>query len=167
MSGASSAARTTMMMTMRPVTAVRSLRKRRQKLPMARVRRNRYALSRDEVCGRELEPVEDIVMRICVVGAGAIGGLLAAKLHAAGEKVTVIARGRHLEAIKTHRLKLIDGESEIAASAAATDRLAEAGEQALVILPVKAHHIADVAGDLAKTYGRGTMVLTAQNGIPW
>ena len=106
-------------------------------------------------------------MRICVVGAGAIGGLLAAKLHAAGEKVTVIARGRHLEAIKTHGLKLIDGESEITASVAATDRLAEAGEQDLVILAVKAHQIADVAGDLAKIYGRGTMVLTAQNGVPW
>src|SRR5437773_7552903 len=102
-------------------------------------------------------------MRICVVGAGAIGGLLAAKLHAAGEEVTVIARGRHLEAIKKDGLRLVDGEIEITARVAATDSVAEAGKQNLLILAVKAHQIADVADDLAKTYTRDTMVLTAQN----
>src|SRR5438034_9113871 len=106
-------------------------------------------------------------MRICVVGAGAIGGLLAAKLHAAGEKVTVIARGRHLEAIKKDGLRLIDSDREITAHVAATDQLAEAGKQDLVVLAVKAHQIAGVVEDLSKTYTRDTMVLTAQNGIPW
>jgi 2-dehydropantoate 2-reductase len=106
-------------------------------------------------------------MRICVAGAGAIGGLLAARLKAAGEDVTVIARGRHLEAIKAAGLRLIDGEGEIIAEVKATDKLAEAGKQDLVILAVKAHQVADIAADLTHTYTPETMVLTAQNGVPW
>jgi 2-dehydropantoate 2-reductase len=106
-------------------------------------------------------------MRICVVGAGAIGGLLAARLSAAAEEVTVIARGSNLAAIKANGLKLIDSEGEITAQVKATGSLAEAGKQDLVILAVKAHQLSAVAADLDKTYGRDTMVLGAQNGIPW
>jgi 2-dehydropantoate 2-reductase len=106
-------------------------------------------------------------MRICVVGAGAIGGLLAAKLHSAGDDVTVIARGAHLAAIQANGLRLIDGEGDLTARVKATDRLAEAGQQDLVLLTVKAHQVADVVNDLAHTFAPKTMVLTAQNGIPW
>jgi 2-dehydropantoate 2-reductase len=106
-------------------------------------------------------------MRICVVGAGAIGGLLAARLHAAGEDVHVIARGSHLAAIKANGLKLLDGEREVIARVKASDSLEAAGRQDLVILAVKAHQLSAVVGELGKTYGRDTMVLSAQNGIPW
>lgn len=107
-------------------------------------------------------------MRICVVGAGAIGGLLAAKLQQSGEQVSVIARGAHLAAIKANGLKLIEENgSEIVARVSATDRIADAGAQDLVILGMKAHQVAAVAPDLKPLYTSETMVLTAQNGIPW
>ena len=107
-------------------------------------------------------------MKICVVGAGAIGGLLAAKLQQAGEQVSVIARGPHLAAIKANGLKLIEENgSEVVARVAATDKIAEAGRQDLVILGMKAHQVAAVVTDLTHLYTPDTMVLTAQNGIPW
>jgi 2-dehydropantoate 2-reductase len=107
-------------------------------------------------------------MRICVVGAGAIGGLLAAKLHQAGEAVSVIARGPHLAAIKANGLTLIeDNGQEIVSRIHATDRIAEAGKQDLVILGMKAHQVAAIVGDLKHLYDHDTVVLTAQNGIPW
>jgi 2-dehydropantoate 2-reductase len=107
-------------------------------------------------------------MKICVVGAGAIGGLLAAKLQQAGEQVSVIARGPHLAAIKANGLKLIEENgSEVVARVAATDKIAEAGPQDLVILGMKAHQVAAVVNDLKHLYTPDTMVLTAQNGIPW
>lgn len=107
-------------------------------------------------------------MKICVVGAGAIGGLLAAKLHNAGEDVSVIARGPHLAAIRANGLKLIEeGGNEIVARVKATDKIAEAGPQDLVILGMKAHQVEAVVVDLKQLYGPETMVLTAQNGIPW
>jgi 2-dehydropantoate 2-reductase len=107
-------------------------------------------------------------MKICVVGAGAIGGLLAAKLQQSGEDVSVIARGPHLAAVKASGLRLIDESGhEIVAQVQATDRIAEAGQQDLVILGMKAHQVAAVVDDLNHLYTPDTMVLTAQNGIPW
>ncbi len=106
-------------------------------------------------------------MKICVVGAGAIGGLLAAKLQQAGEDVSVIARGPHLAAIKSSGLRLVEETGEIVASVAATDKIAEAGKQDLVILGMKAHQVAAVVNDLEHLYTPDTMVLSAQNGIPW
>jgi len=107
-------------------------------------------------------------MKICVVGAGAIGGLLAAKLQHAGEDVSVIARGPHLAAIRANGLKLIEeGGNEIVARVKATDKIGDAGPQDLVILGMKAHQVEAVVIDLKQLYGPDTMVLTAQNGIPW
>ncbi|MFL5259062.1 MAG: 2-dehydropantoate 2-reductase [Hyphomicrobiales bacterium] len=106
-------------------------------------------------------------MRVCVVGAGSIGGLLAAKLEASGEDVTVIARGPHLAAIKQNGLRLIEAEGEIVAKVDATSALADVGNQDLIVLAVKAHQIADVAPQIGKVLASGTTVLTAQNGIPW
>ena len=111
-------------------------------------------------------------MKICVVGAGAIGGLLAAKLAHTGENVTVIARGPHLASIRANGLKLIEENGqgavqEILAKVVATDRIADAGVQDLVVLGMKAHQVAAVVPDLPALYGPDTMVLTAQNGIPW
>jgi 2-dehydropantoate 2-reductase len=106
-------------------------------------------------------------MKICVVGAGAIGGLLAARLAGAGEAVTVIVRGAHLAAIRERGLRLRAEGSELVAQVRATDQLAEAGPQDLVILGMKAHQVAAVAPEVHHLLGPGTAILTAQNGIPW
>ncbi len=106
-------------------------------------------------------------MNITVIGAGAIGGLMAVKLAAAGEAVSVVARGEHLKAIRERGLVLKEGGEEIVARVDATDRIAEAGRPDLVVLAVKAHQAAAIAPDVASILAPSTMVLTAQNGIPW
>ena len=108
-------------------------------------------------------------MKICVVGAGAIGGLLGAKLALAGEEVTLIARGPHLEAIQANGLKLIeeDGSELIASNVRATAAIPDAGEQDVVLLALKAHQIESVAAQVPSLYGPATSVVTLQNGIPW
>ena len=108
-------------------------------------------------------------MKICVVGAGAIGGLLGARLAAAGEHVTLIARGAHLEVIRARGLAVTmsDGAVVHSQDIAATSAMQECGPQDLVILGVKAHQIAPIAGGLPALFGPETMVLTTQNGIPW
>ncbi len=108
-------------------------------------------------------------MRICVVGAGAIGGLMGAKLALAGEEVTVVDQGAHLAAIKKSGLKLIweDGTEHVAPVALATDNVAEAGPQDLVILALKAHYLESVARQISAIVGPDTMIVPVQNGIPW
>ncbi len=108
-------------------------------------------------------------MRICIVGAGAIGGLLGARLALSGNQVTVIDQGAHLKAIQSHGLKLIwaDGTEYLARDLTATDSFEAAGPQDLVILAIKAHYLAAVAARLPVLYGPDTMVMTVQNGIPW
>jgi len=107
-------------------------------------------------------------MRVCVVGAGAIGGLIAAKLALAGNTVTVIDMGPHLAAIKANGLRLEwhDGKVEIA-KVKAVEKAAEARKQDLVVLAVKAHHLDLVAKDIDNLLDADTMVLTVQNGLPW
>lgn len=107
-------------------------------------------------------------MKICIVGAGAIGGYLGAKLALAGNEVTLIARGAHLQAIQQNGLKLImnDGTEQLA-RAVATANPAEAGQQDVVILATKAHSVPALAPTLRPLYGANTMVVTAQNGVPW
>src|SRR3546814_4471785 len=102
-------------------------------------------------------------MRICGVGAGAIGGLMAAKLSLAGNEVTVIDQGAHLAAIQQKGLKLIweDG-SEHLAKVKAVGTAAEAGPQDLVILAVKAHFLDQVARDVGKLLDDDTMIMTVQ-----
>lgn len=107
-------------------------------------------------------------MKICVVGAGAIGGLLAAKLALSGNQLTVVARGAHLEAIRANGLRLIEHETgERGVRVAATNQVAHAGQQDLIILGMKAHQVPAVVKDLAALYHEDTIVVTAQNGIPW
>jgi ketopantoate reductase/2-keto-4-pentenoate hydratase/2-oxohepta-3-ene-1,7-dioic acid hydratase in catechol pathway len=107
-------------------------------------------------------------MRVCVVGAGAIGGLLAAKIATAGHPVTVVDMGAHLEAIQQNGLKLIweDG-TEIVSKVKAVSSAADAGEHDLVILAVKAHYLENVVRDIEKMMHADTMVMTVQNGLPW
>ena len=108
-------------------------------------------------------------MRICVVGAGAIGGLLGAKMALSGEEVTVIDQGAHLQAIQENGLKLIweDGTEYVAEVAKATDKVEDAGVQDLIILSLKAHYLEQVAKQIPKITGPDTMIVTVQNGIPW
>jgi 2-dehydropantoate 2-reductase len=112
-------------------------------------------------------------MKICVVGAGAIGGYLGTKLALAGEEVTFIARNRNLEAINNHGFRLIleDGSEQHASTVRAVQRYAEAGEQDAVMLTVKAHQVRDLLPDLRALFrkdgGPQTMVVTMINGIPW
>ncbi|MYB29314.1 MAG: oxidoreductase, partial [Acidimicrobiaceae bacterium] len=108
-------------------------------------------------------------MRICVVGAGAIGGMMAARLAVAGHDVSVIARGEHLDAIRHQGLKLVemDGSTTVAAGIAASDDFGALGAHDAVILALKAHQIAAVADDLGRLCDDGTMIVPVQNGIGW
>lgn len=107
-------------------------------------------------------------MKICIVGAGAIGGLMGAKFALAGEDVTVIDQGVHFAAIKGNGLRLIweDGE-EFTAKVNTADSLAEAGPQDLVVLALKAHFLDQVAKEIHHLMDADTMIVTVQNGIPW
>jgi ketopantoate reductase len=108
-------------------------------------------------------------MKICIVGAGAIGGLMGAKFALAGEEVTLIDQGAHLTAIRKNGLKLIweDGSEAVARNVSATDKVAEAGPQGLVILALKAHYLEQVARQIPALMGPETVIVTVQNGIPW
>ncbi len=106
-------------------------------------------------------------MKICIYGAGAIGGYLGAQLALAGYEVTLIARGRHLEAMRSRGLRLlIDGEERVA-RAFCTDDPAAAGPQDYVIVALKAHQAFEAAGRFAPLLGPETAVVTAMNGVPW
>jgi 2-dehydropantoate 2-reductase len=106
--------------------------------------------------------------KICIVGAGAIGGLLAAKFALAGEDVTVIDQGAHLAAIQKNGLKLEwhDGKVQTA-KMKAVNKASEAGKQDIVVLAVKAHFLDQVVRDIDSMLGPDTVVLTVQNGLPW
>ena len=108
-------------------------------------------------------------MKIAVVGAGAIGGYLGAKLSLAGEDVTFIARNRNLAAIQANGFKLIleDGTQVHAPNVRAVQTPAQAGPQDAVLLTVKAHQVADLLPDLRGLFGPQTMVVTMINGVPW
>ncbi len=108
-------------------------------------------------------------MKICIVGAGAIGGYMGAKLAMSGEQVTLIARGPNLAAMQQNGLKLVmeDGAEHLVKNVFATHDMREAGPQDVVILALKAHGVPAIAPTLPALYGPETMVVTAQNGIPW
>lgn len=108
-------------------------------------------------------------MKICVIGAGAMGSFLGVRLALSGNDVTFIDTGKQLQAIKEKGLKLImaDGTEHVLREARATGSFAEAGVHDAVILALKAHHIQDVAEKMPDLYGSDTFVITIQNGLPW
>ena len=108
-------------------------------------------------------------MKIAIIGAGAIGGLVGAKLALAGEDVTFVVRGANLEAISNNGVKLISqgGIEQVASNVKASDKYDAIGEQDMVILAMKAHQLEGVVKDLPKLLGPETMVVTMQNGIPF
>ena len=107
-------------------------------------------------------------MKICVYGAGAIGGYVAVKLaQVPGIEVSVVARGAQLAAIREKGLTLrIDG-GERTANVAATDDPAGLGPQDYVIVALKAHQAWQAADRMAPLLGPDTAVVTCQNGVPW
>jgi 2-dehydropantoate 2-reductase len=108
-------------------------------------------------------------MKVAVIGAGAIGGLVGARLAAAGEDVTFMVRGANLEAIRAKGVRVIerDGAEQVVRDVRATHDYAAAGPQDLVVLAVKAHQVGSVAADVPRLFGPDTMVVTMQNGIPY
>jgi 2-dehydropantoate 2-reductase len=107
-------------------------------------------------------------MRICVFGAGAIGGYLAAKLAATGmADLSVVARGAHLEAIRSKGLRLIEGGVESPHAVRASSEPGELGPQDYILLTLKAHSVAGSLDQIAPLLGPDTAVVTAQNGVPW
>ena len=107
-------------------------------------------------------------MKICVIGAGAIGGMIAVKLSLSGEDVSVIDRGSHLDAIKRDGLTLRwhDG-AVLNAKVRACENAAEAGKQDLVVLAAKSYDLDRAVQHIDDLLGPETMVMTVQNGIPW
>jgi 2-dehydropantoate 2-reductase len=108
-------------------------------------------------------------MKIAVVGAGAIGGYLGAKLSLAGEDVTFIARNKNLAAINANgfTLQLEDGSEQHAPGVRAVQAMADAGPQDVVLLTLKAHQVREVLPGLRALFGPDTMVVTMINGLPW
>jgi 2-dehydropantoate 2-reductase len=106
-------------------------------------------------------------MRICVFGAGAIGGNFAARLAAADNEVSVVARGAHLAAMRARGLSLLAGDKKIVVPVTASDRPADLGPQDAVLVTLKAsgqHQLAPSVGPLLRA---DTPVVFVQNGIPW
>jgi 2-dehydropantoate 2-reductase len=106
-------------------------------------------------------------MKICVYGAGAIGGLMGAHLAKGGADVTLIARGEHLAAIRARGLAIIGPEERFTVSPWATDDPAEAGPQDFVIVALKAHAVPGIAHAMAPLLAPATSVVMAVNGVPW
>ena len=106
-------------------------------------------------------------MRFCIYGAGATGGVLGARLGAAGHEVSLIARGAHLAALRANGLRIIAGDDELLSQPLCTDDPAEAGAQDCVFVTAKAHGVPDVAARIAPLLGPDTPIVFTQNGIPW
>jgi len=107
-------------------------------------------------------------MRICVFGAGAIGGYLAAKLAAREEnEVSLVARGPHLEAIRENGLVLVEGERRTVARPRASADSRELGPQDYVVVTLKAHQIPAAVPAIEALLGPGTAIVWAVNGVPW
>ena len=108
-------------------------------------------------------------MKYAIVGAGAIGGYLGAKLSLAREEVTFIARNRNLAAINANgfRLVLPDGTTQHAPGVRAVQDPAEAGPQDVVLLTTKSHQVRELLPGLRALFGPDTMVVTMINGVPW
>ncbi|MEX5729761.1 2-dehydropantoate 2-reductase [Rhodovulum iodosum] len=108
-------------------------------------------------------------MKICVFGAGAIGGYMGAKLAQAGAEVSLVARGPHLAAMKANGLRLIEEESGTDATVPvnASDNAADLGPQDYVIVTLKAHSVPPVVDKMQPLIGPDTTIVSGVNGVPW
>lgn len=106
-------------------------------------------------------------MKVCIYGAGAIGGWIGMGLARAGCSVSVVARGATLQALQLHGLRLNQGGQVTSQAVASSAVPAELGVQDVVVLAVKAPSLPEVARHIAPLLGADTLVLTAMNGVPW
>jgi len=106
-------------------------------------------------------------MKVCIYGAGAIGGWIGSALARAGCRVSVVARGATLAALQRHGLRLREGDSVTAQAVASSAAPADFGVQDLVVLALKAPALPEAARQIAPLLGPDTVVLTAMNGVPW
>jgi 2-dehydropantoate 2-reductase len=106
-------------------------------------------------------------MKVCIYGAGAIGGYIGVQLAQAGVDVSLVARGAHLAAMKANGLKLLIGDEERVVHPRCTDDPAELGVQDFVIICLKAHSITGVIPQMQPLLGPNTRIVTAVNGIPY
>ncbi|MEO7390745.1 MAG: 2-dehydropantoate 2-reductase [Ramlibacter sp.] len=106
-------------------------------------------------------------MKVCIYGAGAIGGWIGVKLARAGCEVNVVARGATLDALQSHGLRLQQAGESLSAPVRSSASPADLGVQDLIVVAVKAPAMADVAKAIGPIMGPNTIVLTAMNGVPW
>ena len=106
-------------------------------------------------------------MKICVFGAGAIGGYMGVKLAQAGVDVSLVARGPHLAAMQQNGLRLIEDEQEHTVSVTASDTPEDLGQQDYIIVTLKAHSVPPVVEKMSPLIGPNTTVVSGVNGVPW
>ena len=106
-------------------------------------------------------------MKICIFGAGAIGGYMGAKLAEAGAEVSLVARGPHLKAMQSNGLTLIEDGQTRTYQVNASDDPAALGVQDYVIVTLKAHSVPPVVGKMAPLIGPDTTIVSGVNGVPW
>lgn len=106
-------------------------------------------------------------MKICIFGAGAIGGYMGAKLAQAGADVSLVARGPHLKAMREDGLRLIEESGETTVKVTASDDAADLGPQDYVIVTLKAHSVPPVVPKMQPLIGDNTTIVSGVNGVPW
>jgi 2-dehydropantoate 2-reductase len=106
-------------------------------------------------------------MKVCIVGAGAIGGLIGTRLAAAGVQTSALARGATLAALQAHGWRLDTAQGHVSAPVHASGSAGELGAHDLVVIAVKGPALAAVVGRIAPLLGPHTLVLPAMNGVPW
>ncbi|MDB4122030.1 MAG: 2-dehydropantoate 2-reductase [Octadecabacter sp.] len=106
-------------------------------------------------------------MKICIFGAGAIGGYMGAKLAQAGADVSLVARGPHLKAMNENGLRLIEESGETTVNVTASDNAADLGPQDYVIVTLKAHSVPAVVPHMQPLIGDNTTIVSGVNGVPW
>ena len=106
-------------------------------------------------------------MKICIFGAGAIGGYMGVKLAQIGTDVSLVARGPHLEAMKKNGLRLIEGESDLTVPVEASENPEDLGFQDYLIITLKAHSVPSIIEKVRPLVNEKTTIVSGVNGIPW
>ncbi|WP_347823244.1 2-dehydropantoate 2-reductase [uncultured Planktomarina sp.] len=106
-------------------------------------------------------------MRICVFGAGAIGGYMGVKLAEAGADVSLVARGPHLAAMKSNGLRLVEETGETTVTPTASNDPEDLGVQDYIIVTLKSHSVPAVVPKMAPLIGPNTTIVSGVNGVPW
>lgn len=106
-------------------------------------------------------------MKICIFGAGAIGGYMGVKLAQVGADVSLVARGPHLEAMQKNGLRLIEEDSDITVPVKASENPGDLGFQDYLIITLKAHSVSSIVDKVKPLVNEKTTIVSGVNGIPW